>query len=265
MKRRHFLASSLACSLTSSSAALAFSPTQKKANSVIEIRSYKLRNTMDAMPRRLNDFLGKQRLTALQRAGITKVGFFGNVIGESSPYVLEVAEYKSLAHLETTWEAMAADKDYAAGLAALDSSGALGFLRIDSSLLRSFDGLPSLEMPKAETGRAPRIFELRTYESNSYASLAKKIGMFNNGEISIFRKTGLNPVFFGETISGANAPNLTYMLWYDNLAAREANWKTFVSHPEWDKLKATPGLSDGEVVSNISNSILGPTAYSPIR
>lgn len=261
MNRRHFLATSL---LTSGSAA-AFAPTQKKTNSVIEVRSYKLRNTMDAMPRRLNDFLSKQRLAALQRAGITKVGFFGNVIGDGSPYVLEVAEYKSLAHLEATWETLAADRDYAAANAALDSSGALGFLRIDSSLLRSFDGLPALEVPKAEAGRAPRIFELRTYESNSYASLAKKIGMFNNGEIAIFRKTGLNPVFFGETIAGANAPNLTYMLWYDNLAAREANWKAFVTHPEWDKLKATPGLSDGEVVSNISNSILSPTAYSPIR
>jgi hypothetical protein len=261
MTRRQLLASSIA----SASSALAFLPTQKKSNSVIELRSYKLRNTLDAMPRRLNDFLSKQRLAALQRAGIAKVGFFGNVIGESSPYVLEVAEYKNLAQLESTWDALAADKDYAAATASLDSSGALGYLRIDSSLLRSFDGLPSLEMPKSEPGRAPRVFELRTYESNSYGSLARKIGMFNNGEIAIFRKTGLNPVFFGETVSGANAPNLTYMLWYDSLAAREANWKTFVTHPEWDKLKATPGLSDGEVVSNISNSILSPTAYSPIR
>ncbi len=261
MTRRQLLASSIA----SASPALAFSPTQKKSNSVIELRSYKLRNTLDAMPRRLNEFLSKQRLAALQRAGIAKVGFFGNVIGESSPYVLEVAEYKNLARLESTWDALAADKDYAAATASLDGSGALGYFRIDSSLLRSFDGLPSLEMPKSEPGRAPRVFELRTYESNSYGSLAKKIGMFNNGEIAIFRKTGLNPVFFGETVSGANAPNLTYMLWYDSLAAREANWKTFVTHPEWDKLKATPGLSDGEVVSNISNSILSPTAYSPIR
>jgi hypothetical protein len=139
------------------------------------------------------------------------------------------------------------------------------YVRIEASLLRSFDGFPALEMPAAEAGRPARAFELRTYESNTFDSLGKKIGMFNNGEIAIFRKTGLNPVFFGETIFGNNMPNLTYMLWYDNLAAREANWKKFISHPEWDKLKMTPGLSDGEVVSNISNSMLSPTAYSPIR
>jgi hypothetical protein len=261
MKRRHILSSSL----LASSAALGFTPTQKKANSIIELRTYKLRNTMDRMGQRLNDYLSKHRLPALQRAGISKVGYFGNIIGEGSPYTMEVAEYKSLAHLESTWDTLAADKVFAEANQAIDSLGSPSFLRIDSSLLRSFDGLPSLEMPKIETGRAARVFELRTYESNSYGSLAKKIGMFNNGEIAIFRKTGLNPVFFGETIAGANAPNLTYLLWYDSLAAREANWKAFVAHPEWDKLKATPGLSDAEVVSNISNSLLSPTAYSPIR
>lgn len=245
MNRRLFLASSAALS------ASAYEPTQKKSNSLIELRYYKLRNTLDGMPKRLNDFLAQKQLPALKKAGITKVGFFGNLIGAASPYVLQVSEFKDLAQMEQAWQSV--------GHQVAD------YVRIESSLLRSFDGFPALEMPAAEAGRAARVFELRTYESNSFDSLGKKIGMFNNGEISVFRKTGLNPVFFGETIFGANMPNLTYMLWYDNLAAREANWKKFVTHPEWDKLKNTPGLSDGEVVSNISNSMLSPTAYSPIR
>ena len=245
MNRRLFLASSAALS------ASAYEPTQKKSNSLIELRYYKLRNTLDGMPKRLNDFLAQKQLPALKKAGITKVGFFGNLIGAASPYVLQVSEFKDLAQMEQAWQSV--------GHQVAD------YVRIESSLLRSFDGFPALEMPAAEAGRTARVFELRTYESNSFDSLGKKIGMFNNGEISVFRKTGLNPVFFGETIFGANMPNLTYMLWYDNLAAREANWKKFVTHPEWDKLKNTPGLSDGEVVSNISNSMLSPTAYSPIR
>jgi len=245
MNRRLFLASSAALG------ASAYEPTQKKSNSLIELRYYKLRNTLDGMPKRLNDFLAQKQLPALKKAGITKVGFFGNLIGAASPYVLQVSEFKDLAQMEQAWQSV--------GHQVAD------YVRIESSLLRSFDGFPALEMPAAEAGRPARVFELRTYESNSFDSLGKKIGMFNNGEISVFRKTGLNPVFFGETIFGANMPNLTYMLWYDNLAAREANWKKFVTHPEWDKLKNTPGLSDGEVVSNISNSMLSPTAYSPIR
>lgn len=245
MNRRLFLANGAALG------ASAYEPTQKKSNSLIELRYYKLRNTLDGMPKKLNDFLSSKQLPALKKAGISKVGFFGNLIGAASPYVLQVTEFKDIAQLEATWQSVGHEvSDY---------------VRIESSLLRSFDGFPALEMPAAEAGRAARVFELRTYESNHFDSLGKKIGMFNSGEIAVFRKTGLNPVFFGETIFGTNMPNLTYMLWYDNLAAREANWKKFVTHPDWDKLKNTPGLSDGEVVSNISNSMLSPTAYSPIR
>ena len=36
--------------------------------------------------------------------------------------------------------------------------------------------------------------------------------MFNSAEIAIFRRTGLRPVFFGETMVGAGMPSLTYML-----------------------------------------------------
>ena len=47
-----------------------------------------------------------------------------------------------------------------------------------------------------------------TYYSKS---AKKKIEMFNEvGEIAIFKKTGLQPVFFGETIIGPKLPNHFY-------------------------------------------------------
>lgn len=243
MNRRLFLSSAAALG------ASAYEPTQKRSNSLIELRYYQLRNTVDGMPQKLNEFLANRQLPALRRAGVKKIGFFANVIGMNSPYVLQVSEYQSLGQMEEVWAG--------AGQEAGD------YVRVETSLLRGFDGLPGMEVPAA--GAAGRVFELRTYESNTFQSLGKKIGMFNNGEIAVFRKTGLNPLFFGETLIGRNMPNLTYMLWYDSLAAREGNWRKFIAHPDWQKLKNTPGLSDGEVVSNISNAVLMATAYSPIR
>ena len=45
--------------------------------------------------------------------------------------------------------------------------------------------------------------------------------MFNDAEAGIFKRLGMQPVFFGETIVGSNMPNLTYMVTFDSLAARE--------------------------------------------
>jgi hypothetical protein len=128
----------------------------------------------------------------------------------------------------------------------------------------AFEGMPKLEVPGGAGEKKPRIFELRIYESHSKKANAKKVEMFNRGEIEIFRRTGLAPVFFGETLVGARMPNLTYMLVFENMAAREKNWGTFGSDPEWRKLSANPGYTDPEIVSNITNVFLRPTAYSQI-
>ena len=55
------------------------------------------------------------------------------------------------------------------------------------------------------------------------------------------------------------------MLAYDDLAARDKQWRAFSADPDWQKLRAQPGLADAEIVSNISNEIVRPLVFSPIR
>ena len=123
--------------------------------------------------------------------------------------------------------------------------------------------MPELKLPPASPGG--HIFEIRTYESNDAVTLQKKIDMFNNGEMQIFQRLGMNPVFFGEALVGAKLPHLTYMLAFEDLAARDKLWKAFGSDPAWQKLRVTPGLADADIVSNISNSLVRATGFSDIR
>ena len=84
------------------------------------------------------------------------------------------------------------------------------------------------------------------------------------GEIEIFKRTGLTPVFFGRMIAGPKMPCLAYMLVHDSLAARDKNWSTFATDPEWAKLRQTPGYGDADIVSNITTWLLRPSAASQI-
>jgi len=124
--------------------------------------------------------------------------------------------------------------------------------------------MPSITVAPAG-GRAPRIFELRTYESNNVKAAQRKVRMFNEGEAAIFERLGMAPVFFGETLVGRNLPNLTYMLSFENMAARDRLWSAFGGDAQWQKLRAQPGYADAEIVSNITNAILRPLDFSPIR
>jgi hypothetical protein len=86
--------------------------------------------------------------------------------------------------------------------------------------------------------------------------------MFNAGEVPIFRRTGLTPVFFGETVVGAKMPSLSDLLTFADMAARDAAWSAFGKDPDWKTLSGDPQYREN--VSAISDIILRPTAYSQI-
>jgi hypothetical protein len=231
-----------------------------------ELRRYRLRRgpgqaLMDA-------YLKTAALPAWQRAGAGPVGVFTVTIGPETPTIYVLLVHKSLDAFASIAERLAGDAEYEKAAASYLSAEATApaFVRIDASLMRPFDGMPKLELPfgGGESAKRSRIFELRTYESHSEQAGKKKIEMFNRGEIAIFRRAGLMPVFFGETLAGGNMPSLTYMLVYEDMAARDRQWSSFGADPEWRKLSTTPGYTDPEIVSNISNQYLRPTAYSQI-
>jgi len=135
------------------------------------------------------------------------------------------------------------------------------YTRIESSLMVPIQGMARLERP--DTAK-PRLLNLRIYESHNERAARKKIEMFHKGELAIFRRVGLPPVFFGETILGAAMPNLTYLLVFPDEAGREAAWSRFKNDAEWQKLRAIPEYADKEIVSRITNKILIPTSYSEV-
>jgi len=238
-------------------------PAAKK--SIIELRYIRMRNTADNQMQRTTDFLKNTAAPALKRAGAGPLGFFMSVIAPDSPFILALAAFPGMAAMETAREKEAADQEYIRGRDAYNSGPGLSYERLESSLLRCFDVMPAVEPPPNDGKRASKIFELRMYESNNGTTLARKINMFNEGEAGIFKRLGMQPVFFAETLVGARMPSLVYMLSYDDLAARDRLWKAFGSDAEWLKLRAQPGYSDAEIVSNISNTILRPLPFSDIR
>lgn len=235
------------------------------ANTYLELKTWYLHNTQEGQAARVADYLEGGLAPALSRAGAGLAGAFSNVIGPDGPYYVTLASYSSLGAMQDVLTKLAGDEAHRHELQKLSAGPGLPFVRVDSSLLRSFDGMPAPAVPETSETRPPRIFELRTYESQSFTTLARKIAMFNSAEMGIFQRLGMRPVFFGETIIGPKQPNLMYMLSYDDLAARDKLWHDFGNDPVWKKLSSRPELKDSEIVANISNVILRPLTFSAIR
>ena len=224
---------------------------QQSSQAYFELRRYELRG--GPMGDRMHEYLKDVSLPAHNRAGVRTVGAFTPVYGGLS-----------FATLGARLDADAAFRKAADAHAALPATDP-AYLRIHSQLMAAATFMPAVEVPPAAAGNKPRIFELRTYESHSKRASRKKLQMFGEmGELSIFRRTGLRPVFFGDNVIGDRLPSFTYMLTFDDMAAREKNWGVFIADPEWLKLRATEGYTDPEIVSNITSIILRPTAYSQL-
>jgi hypothetical protein len=201
-------------------------------------------------------------IPALNRMTITPVGAFKLDVGPETPSYYLLVPATSVETLVTLNSRLAEDSEFlkASAMFWAAPAAAPAFDRVESTLLSAFSGWPKLVAPKTEK----RIFQLRTYESATDAGHIRKVQMFNDAEIAIFARTGLAPVFFGDTLIGHRTPSLTYMLTFADVAQLNANWAVFASDPAWKELSHRPQNMDAEIVSNISNLYLSPLSCSQI-
>jgi len=137
------------------------------------------------------------------------------------------------------------------------------FLSCDSSLHAAVPTMPAVEKAAADAAGPSRVFELRTYRSATEAASRRKVEMFEEGgELALFRRLGLQPVFFARDLVAPGLPSLTYMVVFADEAARGKGWGTFGPHPEWVKMRDDPRYAD--TVSRIDSTLLRPTDYSQI-
>lgn len=234
---------------------------------LIELRTYKLRSP--EMAKLFDRTMQEAGLPAMKRQGIGPVGVFQptEMAEEDGDEILRyvLIPYPTAQAFTNFSDRLAMDEKLRAGAQEYLTTPKSDpvYSRIESSLLKAFAGMPKLDVPgKPESGN-PRLFELRIYESHNELKGKMKVDMFNNGEIDIFRKVGLDAVFFGEALAAKNMPNLTYMLVYKDDETKRQAWGRFLAHPDWERMKGMEQYKD--TVSKIISRMLAPMKYSQIQ
>lgn len=264
MNRRNFVKASIITGAVSPMETISRSNAERQKKTTqqyYELRTYTLKNA--DQEKVVSDYLQQAAIPAYNQLGIKAVGCFRELNPQEQSKIFLLIPADSLEQLVSLSTKLASDKAYAsAGDVYLNKPATdPAYVRIESSLLKAFTGFPQLVVPE----KKPRIFELRRYESHSETAGAKKINMFNSmGEIEIFKRVGLTPVFFGETIIGDLRPNLTYMITFDDMAEHDKNWKVFGSDPDWKKISSIPEYKDANIVSKITRTFLAPLEFSQV-
>jgi len=212
----------------------------------------------------VSGYLEHALLPALGRIGIDRVGVFTRMDDPEDHAIYMLIPFKSLDDFTSLNAALEGDEGYQSAAAEYFSlpQKTPPYTRIESKFMKAFAGIPVIEEPSQTAARTPRLFELRTYESHNEQMARRKVEMFNEGEIQVMRDVGLAPVFYGETLIGADVPNLTYMLSAGDMPSHQEHWAAFRVHPGWKKMQAMERYKG--TVSNINKWMLIPTAYSQL-
>ncbi len=214
----------------------------------------------------IDDYLQNAYIPAMHRVGIKSIGVFKPVATDTAFFGKLIYVYTPLTSLKQLVDLpkkLEKDTDYqAAGKAYIETAfKSPAYIRFENIILQAFTDAPLMNLPKLNSPRNNRIYELRSYESASEKIYTNKVKMFNEGgEVTLFKRLNFNAVFYGEVIAGSHMPNLMYLTTFENKADRDEHWKTFVASPEWIKLKADPQYQNN--VSKNTQYFLCPTEYS---
>ena len=263
MKRRQFLTASLAATAVAAVPGASAQTAQGSGQEYYQIRRYQLQSGPQG---KLTADYFSVLIPALNRLGMTPVGALQLKFGPETPANYLVIPGRSVEALATLDQQLAKDEEFLKLADAFWNAPAVApaFMRVESWLLSAFAGWPRLTVPTMTAGRTKRIFQLRTYESPSMRDHVRKIEMFHSGEFEVFKSSGAQMVFFGDTLIGSRMPSLTYMLSFEDDAQMDKDWDAFGSDPQWKKLVADPRFALEATVSNISNLVLSPMPMSQI-
>ena len=208
----------------------------------------------------LHDYIKNALMPALERQGIDNVGVFEEV-GDALPKKIYLfIPYENMAVYQKTYEALKNDMVFENASKAYNETDEQNFpyVSYSTAFFIAFKGFPKVVKPMDDT----TVFELRTYESYNEDAFQRKVKMFNESELQIFKDVGLKPVFFGERIAGNYMPNLTYMLAFKDMKEHDDTWKKFGEHPEWQRISNLPEYAN--TVSNIRRVFLRSLPYSKL-
>jgi hypothetical protein len=225
------------------------------------LEQYYLEN--GSQPPRIHEFFSKALLPKLERIHKGPKLVLESLVAPHMPQVALMLGLESIDQVWSVSQALFSDKEFNQAFDQWES-GEAPFLSVSASLLEATDYSPALAAPEKPPA-TPRIFELRVYHSPTARQWKKLHERFRGPEIKIFHRVGVHPILYTSTVFGPDRPNLTYVIPFDNLAAREKAWNAFGADEEWLKVRKQSIEEGGQISARMNISLYRATPYSPIR
>lgn len=226
---------------------------------IYELRTYEI---LPGKAQALLERFGSVTTKLFERHGMQNVGYWTPTVGEFSNRFIYMLGFRDMAHRERAWEELAQDPERQQSMRQAQEAGPQ-VARLTNMLLRPTPYSP----PPIGEGRSQgptALCELRIYEM--LPGKAQPLhDRFATVSMRLFERHGMANIGYWTPVVGGYNNQLYYMLGFESMAHREKAWAAFGQDPEWQPAARATTEAHGQVVEKITNSILRPTAFSPLR
>jgi len=227
-----------------------------------ELRRYDVAPTK--LPALLDRF-GSFTVHKWKEYGFRLVGFWTPVVADKSNQLVYIWGWESMEERARKNAAWRADPERAKKWAETEKDGPL-VNRVHNQLMEptpySQLDLGDAYGPDAST-RNPYLFELREYHAapQKIQNITDRFGKFT---CEAFKKHGFRQVGYWRNVMGGSDHELLYLLAWESMDERLAKLDGFAKDPERAKYFAE-SEKHGPIVANVTNTMLRPTAFSPMK
>ena len=233
----------------------------KKRSNYYLLQNYYLKNGSQ-MPR-IHEFMSRGLMPALGALHVGPQVFLEALVAPHMPQFAAIVGLETFEQLAEMRAGLNRSESFRQALEKWEAAAEPPYEHFSQVLLKAADYSP--ELVAAQDRSAPaRIFELRVYHSPTWRQLRALHERFQGPEIKIFHRSGVHPILYSETVVGPNMPNLTYVIPFESLAAREKAWAAFGADPEWAKVRQESVDRYGQISNVIQISLFRAAAYSPV-
>jgi hypothetical protein len=223
--------------------------------------TYYLKN--GAQPTRLAEYLSKSWVPAIKKIHPGPVLVLEAQVAAHLPQVSVITGYGSVEEMWSVRGKLAADQTLEAATDAWQKVAEPPYDYEASNLLEVAPFSPEI-VPLNPPPKTPRTFELRVYHSPTTWQQRGLMERFATDEMRILAKCGAQPIFFTSGAIGADTPNVTWMIAFEDMIAREKFSAAFAVDPEWVKVRAASVAKYGDSAAVRKITLFRATAYSPV-
>jgi hypothetical protein len=202
----------------------------------------------------LRSYIADTLLPCMDKLGNTSRMCLEAVVAPHTPQTLLLTMYSSFNEMLEVRARIASDPRVRRAWAGIESAQVLDDVRSQVLMVSEESVRFRAESAFAKSG----LFEVRTWHAPAWR------GGQTPEVSSILRRIGVDPIVAGATVAGEHLPRFTYVVPFDDLAARQQAWARLDGDAQWMAMQQESMNRFGSGARTTAKAIYKLAPYSPL-